>query len=77
MKIVFGCLRAFTDKTIYISQTIAGEEVSCMTERKYLKAEIEIVRFGEDEANVDIITTSGPTDEPESRGDDWGWTGWS
>lgn len=48
-----------------------------MTERKYLKAEMEIVRFGEDEANVDIITTSGPTDEPESRDDDWGWTGWS
>ena len=46
-----------------------------MTERKYLKAEIEIVRFG-DEANVDVISTS-VTGEPESRGDDWGWTGWS
>ena len=75
MKIVFGCLQAFTDKTIYISQTIAGEEVSYMTERKYLKAEIEIVRFG-DEANVDVFSTS-VTGEPESRGDYWGWTVWS
>ena len=38
--------------------------------KKYVDAEIDMVRF----EDMDIITTSGGNDEPQSGGDDWGWT---
>lgn len=37
--------------------------------KKYVDAEIDMVRF----EDMDIITTSGETGEPQGGTDDWGW----